>query len=847
MRKIILLKTMKKLYFLLLIFISFSVFAQTYSYTTYNTSNSAIGSNYIADIKTDANGLLWLATYNGVSTSNGNTFTNYNTTNSGIASNAILKIEIDGQNRKWMASQFNGIILYNGTSWTNYTTSNSGLPSNEIIDIAVDGQNNLWAVTPAGLTKFNGTTWTTYNSVSNLNSVATDSSNGVWVTNGGVLYKFNGIDFNFVAQGTQKILRIANNTIYVKGSDSLITLTTSGTNVTFIYQSNSCLAGYNPNALDVDSNSKVWIGFNGAGLQNFTNCTTYTKTNTNSGLPDDYFSAVKTQSSGTIWLGTLQLGLVKMTPSTAVCNPPTQMYTSNISSTSATLNWLPSTSAPNGGYYYVYSTSPTMTGSATASSSTTANIANLLPNTTYYWWVTANCVTSQSTWVPGGAFTTLPNQTGCWKTVSAGIFHSLGIKTDGTLWAWGKNNDNQLGDGTNINRNNPVQIGTATDWKKVFASEKYSVAIKTDGSLWAWGNNLFGYLGDGTTTNRTIPTKIGTATDWEDIAVGEGHNLGLKSNGSLWAWGINLDGELGDGTNTNKLIPTQIGTATNWKSIAAGSSYSMAIKTDGTLWAWGYNGHGQLGDGTLTNRLLPKQIGTGTDWADIATGNAHTLGRKTNGLLYTWGYNGSGQLADGTTYSSSTPYLAADGIQKVIAGSYNTIAITTSGTVIACGNNTTGSFGNNTSASSSNWVSLGNNTHMIISTGGWHTLSVNSDGILRATGANNYGQIGDGNNIEKYTFTQLVCPVSNLAVEEISIATDHLKVFPNPVQDYLNVSFDKNILSVEVYNAAGQQVLVKPINNNKGTADFSALTSGVYMVKVKAANNTVKTVKVIKR
>ncbi len=847
MKRIILLKTVKKLYFLLLIFISFSVFAQTYTYTTYDTSNSAIGSNYIADIKTDANGLLWLSTYNGVSTFNGTSFTNYNTTNSGIASNAIVKIEIDGQNRKWIASQFNGIILYNGTTWINYTTSNSGLPSNEIIDIAVDGQNNLWVVTPAGLTKFNGTTWATYNSVSNMNSVATDSNNGVWVTNGGVLYKFNGVDFNFIAQGTQKILRITNNTIYVKGSDSLITLTTSGTNITFTYQNNSCLAGYNPNALDVDSNSKVWIGFNGAGLQNFTNCTTYTKANTNFGLPDDYFSAVRTQSSGTIWLGTLQLGLVKMTPGAAVCNAPTQMYTSNITSTSATLNWLPSTSAPNGGYYYVYSTSPTMTGSAAAATSSIANVANLLPSTTYYWWVAANCVSSQSIWVPGGAFTTLPNQTGCWKTISAGTFHSLGIKTDGTLWAWGNNSNNQLGDGTSINKNTPVQIGTDTNWKKVFAAEKYSVAIKTDGTLWAWGNNQFGSLGDGTTTNRTTPTKIGTGNDWESIAVGEAHTMGIKSNGTLWTWGMNLSGELGDGTTTNKLVPTQIGTAGNWKSIAAGTFYSVAIKTDGTLWAWGYNGHGQLGDGTLTDRILPKQIGANTDWADVSTGDSHTVGRKANGLLYTWGYNGSGQLADGTTISRSTPFLSADGIQKVITGSFNTIAITTSGTVIASGNNTTGSFGNNTSASSSNWVNLGANSHMAISTGGWHTLSINNDGILRVSGANNYGQAGDGTNVQKLTFNQLLCPVSNLAVEETSRASDYLKVFPNPVQDYLNISFDKNILSVTVYNAAGQQVLFEVINSDKGKIDFSALASGIYMVKIHAANNISKTVKVIKR
>lgn len=307
---------MKKLYFLFLILSSISAFAQTYSYTKYNTSNSEIGSNYIADIKADANGLLWLATYNGVSTFNGTTFTNYNTSNSGIASNSIIKIQIDGLGRKWIASQLNGIIMYNGTTWTNYTTSNSGLPTNAINDIAIDGQNNLWIATDSGLTKFNGTTWSNYSSVPNLNSVATDSNNGVWVTNGGVLYKFNGTDFNFIAQGTQKILKIANNTVYVKGSDSLITLTTSGTNLTFTYQSTSCLAGYNVSALDVDSNSKVWIGFNGSGLQNFTDCATYTATNTNFGLPDDYFSAVSTQSSGTIWLGTLQLGLVKMSPST---------------------------------------------------------------------------------------------------------------------------------------------------------------------------------------------------------------------------------------------------------------------------------------------------------------------------------------------------------------------------------------------------------------------------------------------------------------------------------------------------------------------------------------------------
>lgn len=301
---------MKKIYLFVLTLCSIVSFAQTYNYTIYNTSNSGIASNYIGDLKVDANGLLWIASFSGVSTFNGTTFINYNTGNSGITSNSILKIEIDGSGKKWMASQSNGIILLNGTTWSNYTTANSGLPNNNISDIAVDGLNNLWIATESGLTKFNGTTWTTYNALTNINSIATDSNNGVWVTNNNILYKFNGTDYNVIDQGTLKILKIKNNIIYCTTGDALLTFTTSGTFLAVQYQSNSCLSGYQFNALDVASNNKVWIAFNGDGLQNFTDCTSYTSTN--SGLPDNYFSTIATQTSSLIWAGTLQLGLVKM-------------------------------------------------------------------------------------------------------------------------------------------------------------------------------------------------------------------------------------------------------------------------------------------------------------------------------------------------------------------------------------------------------------------------------------------------------------------------------------------------------------------------------------------------------
>ena len=93
------------------------------------------------------------------------------------------------------------------------------------------------------------------------------------------------------------------------------------------------------------------------------------------------------------------------------------------------------------------------------------------------------------------------------QQVSAGGNHTVGIRPDGSLWAWGYNMHGQLGDGTTINKHTPTRIGTDT-WTSVFAGSAHTVGIRTDGSLWAWGSNYEGQLGDGTTTNRLIPTQI---------------------------------------------------------------------------------------------------------------------------------------------------------------------------------------------------------------------------------------------------------------------------------------------------------------------------------------------------
>jgi len=448
-------------------------------------------------------------------------------------------------------------------------------------------------------------------------------------------------------------------------------------------------------------------------------------------------------------------------------------------------------------------------------------------------------------------FLSLQNYAQCWQTISSGSDHTLALKTDGTLWAWGDNSTGELGDGTTDGKNQPVQIGTANDWKKISAGHNFSLAIKNNGTLWAWGYNIYSQLGNGNTTSQSSPVQIGTATDWQSISAAPGktggHSLAIKTNGTLWAWGNNYYGQLGDGSLSNRNRPVQIGTATNWNAICAGSSYSVAIKVTGTLWAWGYNIFSQLGDGTTVDKTEPTQIGTATNWKSINSGYTHNLGIKTDGTLWAWGGGLDGKLGFGNQSTVATPTQVGTDSNwaKTIAGADHSLALKTNGTLWSWGKNESGELGLGTNSTTDIRVPTQVSTNadkILISAGQDFSQIMNSDGFLYATGVNTLGQLGDGTNTNKNTLTPIICTA--LAVNEF--AATKVNAYPNPVRDLLHLSYGQEITMVSIYNLLGQEVFSKSIQDNEAALDLSALSPGTYLVKVTSADNA-QTLKIVKQ
>ena len=232
-----------------------------------------------------------------------------------------------------------------------------------------------------------------------------------------------------------------------------------------------------------------------------------------------------------------------------------------------------------------------------------------------------------------------------YSMISAQGYHSLALKTDGTLWGWGRNNYGQVGNGTTTDVSNPTQIGTASNWIMVSSGQMHSAAINSSGELYTWGYNGYGQLGDGTTTNRSSPTRIGigfsqTLVSFSDVSCGGFHTLAkLENSYNTYSCGNNTWGECGNGTVTGQreyldLVST-IGT--NIASVIRGSGNTSYAIIAGQLWAWGLKIYGNFSDGVTNNTVYkigtPIKINSDITWRDVFGGTYTTFGIKKKTII----------------------------------------------------------------------------------------------------------------------------------------------------------------------------------------------------------------------
>ena len=309
-----------------------------------------------------------------------------------------------------------------------------------------------------------------------------------------------------------------------------------------------------------------------------------------------------------------------------------------------------------------------------------------------------------------------PNGVGNLSGITAimgGEMHNLALKSDGTVWAWGYNKYNQLGDGTTIDRFYPVQVSGLTNIVSLGSRAYHSLAIKSDGSVWAWGTNRRGELGNGVADSNYdnfVPNQVQGVSNPIMVTAGYEFSVALLQDHTLVAWGVNNAGQLGDGTTTERNLPVPVVGIRNVAWVSAGWGQAVAVKTDGTVWTWGsnnwggtYPGCGLLGDGkdctTEPYRTTPGQVPglpVGVRAIRAWGGDGHTAVLMVDGTVWTFGSNQAGQLGTGSFTTQSLVPVQVQGLGFVVdmtARDFHNQAILSDGSVWSWGSGLSGELG----------------------------------------------------------------------------------------------------------------------------------------------------------
>jgi alpha-tubulin suppressor-like RCC1 family protein len=405
--------------------------------------------------------------------------------------------------------------------------------------------------------------------------------------------------------------------------------------------------------------------------------------------------------------------------------------------------------------------------------------------------------------------------------VSANEFHSLALKTDGTVMAWGTNEHGELGSTTNngLNvANPPAAVSGLTGITAISAGLFHSAALDDSSTVWTFGDNFFGQLGRtaGSGANPT-PTQVSGLSDVSAVEAGGYHTMVLRNDGTVWTFGRNTNGQLGvtaqSGGNAATDAPVLVDGLSDIVAIAAGQQHSVALRSDGTVWAWGSNNTGQIGvPANGTPNPTVAQVSGLTDIVAIAADEFHTLALRVDGSVWGFGSNTRGQLGAG---GSSAPHQIAGlaDIVHIAAGQEHSLAVDNAGKVWSLGRNNVGQLGVSTNsgsdATNATPLELGVSLERVTeNSGAPRRLLDTRSGQSTVDGLNSgAGPVGDGTTIELQVTGRGGIPADATAVVLNLTATNptgtgFLTAFPcgsdRPLASNLNYRSGRTVANVTV-------------------------------------------------
>jgi len=421
--------------------------------------------------------------------------------------------------------------------------------------------------------------------------------------------------------------------------------------------------------------------------------------------------------------------------------------------------------------------------------------------------ISRNSIVTATAWLGGESSSVTTEDYRVTGAVVSGYEHGLALSTAGRMWGWGNQGSGRLGNGstTAVDVLSPEQVlkavGYFDDGAAISAGYDHSAVIDQDWNVWAFGENDQGQLGDNGSADSAVPVRVlksTTAGDFlgscVDVDSGERFSVALSSLGTLHSWGTQATGRLGNGTISSSAkrhaVEVRRGDDPSYpvlsgvRAIAVGNAHGVAREAHfleeagglGRVWVWGHNHAGQLGQGNTSgeSRALPMKLDADTELTDAIDadggGNFSAVVRWNDtepdlqGTVWTVGSNSNGRLGVGTmdTPSVSFPARVKTGndsyltdIYQISAGSSHTLALDANGKVWAWGNNQYGQLGDGTTTHNGYARMVHDSTGtsylediVMVSAGGDGTqgssMALASDGTIWVWGRNDHGQLGNG-------------------------------------------------------------------------------------------------------